>query len=57
MEEYREKILEIERVFLKEKVFTFASLSVTLSDYFYMLPEIDFLVSLFIKGKDSVKFE
>jgi len=44
MEEYREEILEIERIFLKEKTFTLSSLSVKLSDYFYMLPEIDFLV-------------
>lgn len=44
MEEYREKVLEIERIFLKERTFTLASLSVKLSDYFYILPDLDFLV-------------
>jgi len=45
MEEYKENVMDIERTFLKERVFTLSSLSVKLSDYFYMLPEINYLVS------------
>jgi len=45
MEEYRERILDLERIFLKERrVFTFGSLSVKLSDYFIMFHEINLLI-------------
>jgi hypothetical protein len=50
MEEYGAKILEIERTYLKERVFTLSALSVKLSDYFYILPEIAFLVRSFLKS-------
>jgi len=45
MEEYQERVLDFERVFLKERrVFTLPSLSVKLSDYFCILPEIISLI-------------
>lgn len=37
---YYEDILEIESLYLKEKIITIASLSVCLSKYFYILPEL-----------------
>ena len=45
MDAYRAKILDIEKIYLKERVFTLSSLSVKLSDYFYTLPELDYIVS------------
>ena len=37
---YYENILQIESSYLKDKVITIASLSVQLSKYFYILPEL-----------------
>jgi len=40
LSEYREEIIQIERSYLDNRVFTIASLKVTLTKYFDILPDL-----------------